>query len=211
MRIKIQGINLLPREYIIAETISFYQKIGAIVVLVWTLCFIVFIAIPPKQEVVRTRDLLLEKQQEVTSSRYAGVNKTLSDLEQAKTDMQMLIDNYNKLKDESYISGQLLDTLISRVPSNITIQTININAPKQSDVKQINMKYTAASVREGQSYLTIIEILFPKANVRSEYSYNQEDGTYNYIITIEDTTTKAVETPETPETPTTVAGEGATS
>lgn len=184
MRIKIQGINLLPKEYIVAEQVRFYQKIGALVLALWTVCFIAFIVLPPKQEVVRTRDLLLQKQQEVNSSRYAGVNKTLSDLEQAKSDMQALINNYNSLKQDNAVSGETLDTLISRVPNGITIMTMSVTAAPGNGAKQMSIQYNADTYRIGQNYATILELIFPSAQKSIQYSYNQSLDIYNYTISI---------------------------
>ena len=217
MRIKVKGINLLPKEYIIAEQISFYQKIGLLVLALWTVVFVVFIALPPKQEVARTRDILLAKQQEVTSSRYAGVNKTLSELEQAKTDMEALINNYKKIKKESSISGELLDTLISRVPSGITITSMDITVPEATGAKQVNISYNADTYSIGHNYIAILEVLFPTGEATIQSNYDKEFGKYRYTFSVnvpgETVSTLAAEVPatEAPAPDTTVpSAEGGT-
>lgn len=204
MRVKVKGINLLPKEYIIAEQISFYQKIGLLVLALWTVFFVVFIALPPKQEVARTRDILLAKQQEVTSSRYAGVNKTLSELEQAKTDMEALINNYKEIKKESSISGELLDTLISRVPRGITITNMEITVPEATGTKQIKISYDADTYNIGHNYIAILEVLFSTGEVTLQSNYNEEFGNYQYTFSVsvpeENVGAPATEVPAT-ETP----------
>ena len=48
MDTKMKSINLLPKEYIMAQKVSFYQKIIGAVVVVEVVGFVLGIALPPK-------------------------------------------------------------------------------------------------------------------------------------------------------------------
>jgi len=80
----VKGINLLPKEYIVEQKINFYEKIIGGVLALELACFVTFVALPPKQEVMRTAQLLEERKAQLNSSKYAEVNKALEDLANTK-------------------------------------------------------------------------------------------------------------------------------
>ena len=118
MKAKAKGINLLPKEYIKEQKIKLYKQIGAVVVALEAVCFVAFIAVPPKQELKQTQQTLDEKRAIVTSERYAGVSKTLEELDQARAEMASWQEAYSQIKHTNYISGELLDELVSIYSSN---------------------------------------------------------------------------------------------
>lgn len=187
MKTKVKGINLLPNEYIVAEKINFYKKVVAIVLAVEVACFIAFIVIPPKQEVQRTAETLAAKQKELTSERYAGVNKTLNELEQAKNEMQTWVTEYSKIKIDNYIDGQLLDELVARVPNGVSIDIMDINAPVPNEdgscTKIITLNGTSDTFEGAINYESILETLYPTSTIEPIITYG-EDNTYIYTMTI---------------------------
>lgn len=195
MNAKVKGINLLPKEYIIAEKIRFYQRIASVVLAAEVACFIAFVAIPPKQKVVATQQELQEKRNELASSRYAGVNKTLDDLEKAKQEMTTWISEYSTLKQKSYISGQFLDELVARVPEGVNITSLKVDSPDGaedgSSVKNIEIIGRSLSYEQGLSYVSVLETLFTSENITHEITYNKGKNCYELTITIIEKTTTA--------------------
>ncbi len=188
MKARAKGINLLPNEYIIAEKIRFYQMIASIVLLVEVVGFVNFIVLPPKREVKETQHLLLQKQEELSSSRYAGVNKTLNDLEVAKTDMKKWLNKYSSLKQEGYINGKLFDEFVTRLPEGVNITSFNIDVPAPaadgSSEKTIVIECQSNELQESINYVTILEALYPSDSITHDIAYDKQEHKYKGVITI---------------------------
>ena len=201
MNAKVKGINLLPREYIVAEKVRFYQKIAGVALAIETVCFIAFVAIPPKNEVVATRQELEQKQSELASSRYAGVNKTLNDLEEAKAEMLTWTTQYNTIKQKGYISGSLLDELIARVPEGVSISNLTVTSAEpgedSSSEKTIKIEGYSKTGAQGLSYVTVLETLYPAEGITHEVSYDEKTDLYMLTINISVSQTSGISSEET--------------
>lgn len=211
MNAKVKGINLLPKEYIIAEKVRFYQRIASLVLAAEVACFVAFVAIPPKQEVIATEQELQDKRNELASSRYAGVNKTLNDLELAKKEMKTWISQYSTLKQKAYISGQFLDELVTRVPEGVNITSLKVDSPDAaedgSSEKNIEIVGRSQSYDQGLSYVGVLETLFTPENITHEITYNKGKNCYDLtIMIIEKTLATQVAATEGEGTPTEESG-----
>ncbi len=188
MKTRVKGINLLPREYIIAEKIKLGQMIISAALALEVVCFVAFFAIPPKQEIEATRQELEAKQREVVSDKYAGVNKTLNDLEVAKADMTKWNNEYHTIKQESYINGQLLDELVGRVPRGVNISMLSIDNPTPDSTgavtRTLSIDAQSNTFMQSLNFVSVLETLFPAESIIHETNPNEETGKYDLQITI---------------------------
>lgn len=196
MDTKMKSINLLPKEYIMAQKASFYQKIIGAVVVVEVVGFVLGVALPPKREVSATQDELLTLTAELNSPKYAGVNKTLSDLENAKADIQKWITEYSKVKTDDQISRSLLDALTTRVPVGVNIVNLEISDELNQETgnQMTNVHFIGQAVTEDQilNYINVLETIYLPKDIVKEYSYNKELACYDFEITIKSEVIKQV-------------------
>lgn len=196
MDTKMKSINLLPKEYITAQKVSFYQKIIGAVVVVEVVGFVLGVALPPKREVRATQDELLTLQAELTSPKYAGVNKTLSDLENAKVDIQNWINEYSNIKIDDQVSRRLLDALTSRVPVGVNIINLEIidevNKDVGSQTTTIHLIGQAVTADQVLNYVNVLETVYLPKNIVNTYSYNKDLDCYEFEITIKNEVIKQV-------------------
>ena len=206
---KVKGINLLPNEYIVAEKISFYKKVIGALVAVEAVCFVFFVALPPKREVEDTARILQEKQLALKDPKYNGVNKTLNDLETAKSEMTKWIDQYNQIKVEDYIKQSLLDALVERLPEGVAIEGMEITAPVLDEAtgqkqETIVLKGHSQFFEQAMNYLSVLETVYLPEEITHEISYEEDNKRYHYEMTITRTTIVNL-----PEEATEETGEGA--
>lgn len=199
---KVKGINLLPKQYIIDQKVAFYQKIVGLMVAIETICFVLFVALPPKKEVRDTQETLAALQEQLNSDRYAGVNKTLNELAVAKADIQKWISQYNAIKMDGYITGGKLDSLTTRIPSGVTIRQLNItDAPVGNDgiaEKVTTIDGTAEQFEQAISYLGILETLYTPGDITHLIEVDEQTGQYIYNFTITETIVTEVAAPDAP-------------
>lgn len=210
MKTKEKNINLLPKEYIAAETIRFYKKVGAAIVALEIIGFVAFVVLPPKQEVERTRIELENIQLQANDPKYAGVNKTLNDLEQAQADITTLQGAYTSIKQPNYIGEALLDELIGRVPNGVIVQQLNISDDQGEEAtKTIEIKGLSVTLSAGLNYVNVLETLFPSYAISNEISYDETTQKYQYTveISVDDEKQERIEGEETAEEQTNIGEE----
>lgn len=190
MKTKEKSINLLPKEYITAEMIRFYQKIGAAVLVVEVACFALFVALPTKQEVQRTQEILIAKQAEANSEKYAGVNRTLNELEQAKKEMDEWQQAYAQLKYKDEIGTKMMDELVGRVPEVVTIQNLEVKRGESGN-KEIQIKGVCQTVTQCLNFVSRLETIYPTHEISHEVKSNKQLGNYDYQIEIKEESQKA--------------------
>lgn len=187
MATKVKGINLLPKEYLIAQRIVFYQKIISVAVVLEVLCFVGFVAMPPKKEVRETQDQLLALQSQMNSERYAGVNKTLNELETAKANIEKWMAQYTEIKMDGYISDGLLDQLVARIPAGTVINNLSINdaeaAQDGTSTKTITLQGESEGFEQAISYLSVLETIFSPESITHTISQGKEGVQYTFEIT----------------------------
>ena len=187
MRGRINKINLLPKEYIQAEKLRIgLMMIGCVLVLEVVL-FVIFVAIPPKTEIQETLNRLDMVSMEITDSRFADVNQTIQQLEEAKVEMDEWIQKYSDLKKENFVSRRVLDSLLSRVPIDLAIDKLSILPEGQEGAqleKTIAIEGTSQDVVPVLNYATIIESVYGADTTSYEAEYNKERGLYEYIINV---------------------------
>lgn len=201
MEAKVKGINLLPNEYIVEQKISFYEKIIGIIAVAEVACFIGFVALPPKQELAETQATLVAKKAQLNDPKYDGVNKTLKDLEDTKTNIKDWLTSCESLTPEEFVTSALLDQLTSRVPANISLTDMQIssqNSASSGKVEQaVTLSGNALSTSDILSYLAVAEELFPTQTITHDLEYRKKTQDYGFNIYVK---IEKVETP--PETQT---------
>ena len=185
MKTKERSINLLPKEYITAEMIRFYQKIGAAVLAVEVIGFAFLVAVPAKQEVERTQQVLLAKQAEANSERYAGVNRTLNELEEAKTQMREWQQAYAQLKYKDEIGTEMMDELVGRVPEGVMIQQLSVKRLEDGK-KEIMIKGICQEFSQCLNFVSRLETIYPAHKISHELKGNEKEQNYEYQIQIKD-------------------------
>ena len=191
MKTKEKSINLLPKEYITAEMIQFYQKVGVAVLAVEVACFALLIAMPAKKEVERTQQLLLAKQAEANSERYAGVNRTLKELEDAKTQMSEWQQAYAQLKYKDEIGTEMIDELVGRVPEGVIIQQLSVKRSEDGN-KEITIKGTCQEFNQCLNFVSRLETIYPAHEISHELESDEDAENYEYQIQIKEEVQKVV-------------------
>ena len=186
---KIKGINLLPNEYIVEQKVSFYQKIALVVAAVEVVCFVAFVAVPPKRELTRTQNELQQKKEQLKSDKYAGVNKTLNDLETAKADIKNWMNAYDEIKIRDFINSEMLDELTMQVPEGMTITKMSIEDVQQlkngCKTEKLEIEGHAEYFDQIIGYMGILETLFPSEAIGYETSYDEKIQKQTCKITVE--------------------------
>ena len=185
----VKGINLLPKEYIIEQKINFYEKIIGGILALELACFVVFVALPPKQEVVRTAQELEEKRAQLNSSKYAEVNKALEELADTKNSIDAWNEAYGKIKVAGYIDETLLDEITGRVPSGVYIETLSIEDTQEEGdgSKTISIEGSCEKTEVAQGYFAILETIFPASEMKTNAKDGEQNGklgTFEVAITV---------------------------
>lgn len=187
MKVRTKKINLLPKAYIQAEKIRLGLMIAAGVLVLEVAIFITFVAIPPKTELQETINRLDEVSLELNDSRFADVNQTIQQLEDAKVEMNQWIEKYSDLKKENFVSKRVLDSLLSRVPIDLTVDKLSILPENQAIAqleKSISLEGTSQYVVSILNYATVIEGIYGPGTTNYEAEYNEERGIYEYKINV---------------------------
>ena len=187
MKVRVNKINLLPKEYIQAEKIRLGLMIIGGILALEVAIFITFVAMPPKTEIQETINRLDEVALELNDSRFADVNQIIQQLEDAKVEMNQWVEKYSDLKRENFVSKRVLDSLLARVPINLTLDKLSI-LPEGQEASQlektISIEGTSQDVVSVLNYATIIEGVYGAGTTSYEAEYDEERGIYEYKINV---------------------------
>lgn len=188
MSVKIKSINLLPKEYIVAEKNRRYKKIGAALLILEVICFVSCVVIPQKRALKATQKELEAKSLEVASARYVGVNKTLNDLTTAQSEMVAYENAYNQIKTPAYVGTELLDELVSCVPEGVSIEILEVKDAEMnvdhSIKKEVHLVGSGDSAQQCFQYISNLEMLFTHSDIQQDLKCNVETGKMAYELTI---------------------------
>lgn len=187
MKGKTNKINLLPKEYIQAEKMRLKLMIIGGVLVLEVAIFITFVAMPPKVEIQETLNRLDEVALEINDSRFADVNQMIQQLEDAKVEMDQWARKYSNLKQENFVSKRVLDSLLTRVPMNVTLDKLLI-IPEDIEALQLEktifIEGTSQDIVSILNYVTVIEGVYGAGMTNYEAEYNEERGVYEYTINV---------------------------
>lgn len=188
MKYRTNGINLLPKEYVKAARINFYQKVIGAVLAIEVALFIFKVALPPQYEMQNLQIQLDDAYVRLNDERFNNVNQTIKKLDEAKVDIQNWMDTYGSLKNDNFVSAALLDTLTARLPIGATLNKISI-VPSTAHVGEevqnatIAIEGSSEALAPFMNYLTIIETLYNPINL--QHTCIAEDDHYRFTINID--------------------------
>lgn len=187
MKVRTNKINLLPKEYIQAEKMRLRLMIIGGVLALEVAIFITFVAMPPKVEIQETLNRLDEVALEINDSRFTDVNQIIQQLEDAKVEMDQWAQKYSNLKQENFVSKRVLDSLLTRVPMNVTLDKLLI-IPEDIEISQLEktifIEGTSQDIVSVLNYVTVIEGVYGSGTTNYEAEYNEERGVYEYTINV---------------------------
>jgi len=221
MKPKVKEINLLPKEYVQAQKIKTYVLMGIVALFLECILFVVIVVLPPRAELKAQQNSLIKLEEQVNDPKFSEVNKTIEDLNITKEAVQKWIDKYKALKKPNFVSGELFDELVARLPQGVTIDNVEVKAIAQAEGEaqverpSIVIKGRTQTTNQLLNYIAIMETIYKSAAV----TFNIEEGTaesayQKYDVTIKMPLPPAPKVEETPaetltETPT-EAPEGGT-
>lgn len=187
MKIRTNKINLLPKEYVYAEQIRrVFMIIGCVLALEVTI-FVRFVVIPPKAEIKDTINKLDEVSLKLNDDRFGYVNQTIQQLEDTKMAMKEWIEKYSDLKQENFISKRVLDSLLSRVPIDLTLDKLLI-LPENQEASQLERTISIEGRSQNMisilNYTTVIESTYGAGTTSYEAGYDEGQGVYKYKINV---------------------------
>lgn len=173
----IKGINLLPNEYVMARKINFIEKVVGSLCVLELVCFVGFVALPPKQELKRTALELEQKKAQANSEKYAEVNKALGELDQTKEDIKSWTKAYQDIKVKGFIGDELLDELVSRIPVGVYITQLKItDDAEQAGTKVIEIDGKCEATEIANSYFAYLETIFKGSEIESKASSGEGES-----------------------------------
>lgn len=187
---KKKGINLLPKEYILEEKFRLYRMIGTGVIVAEVIIFVLLFAIPPKQEIKKLDNTLDNLTIALSDEKFKDVNKTLADLEAAKTELDAWMLQYKDLKETDFISSRVLDTLTSRLPEGVHIDSMKLTPLERSEgsatPEVVTITGTASNLTEIVTYGTILENTYGDNTVvfQSDYDKSILANTFELTLTL---------------------------
>lgn len=188
MKYRTNGINLLPKEYVKAARINFYQKVIGAVLAIEVVLFIFKVALPPKYEMQNLQIQLEDAYVRLDDERFNNVNQTIKKLEEAKVDIKNWMDTYGSLKSDNFVSTALLDTLTARLPIGTTLNKVSLvpstaNVGEEVQNATILIEGSSEALAPFMNYLSIIETLYNPTSI--QHTCIAEDDHYKFTINIE--------------------------
>lgn len=185
MKVKEKGINLLPEVYRQARKVKRRLFITAGILILEVIGFISLVVIPSKNEILETQKQLEQLTEKINHETFSEERLILQQLEMTQKDVNAWRALYEKLKHESFVSSYVLDSLVSRVPLEVTINKLTI-MPEIGEtgglVKTIRIEGTARTALSVLNYTTVIEENFGLETIRYEVIDAEEGIGFNYII-----------------------------
>lgn len=187
---KKKGINLLPREYILEEKFRILRMIGGVAMGIELLIFILIFTIPPKQEIRRLDHKLDELSIALGDERFKEVNKTLADLEATKTELDAWMLQYKDLKSRDFISTRVLDTITSRLPEGVHINSMEmiplVKSEGSATPEVIKLTGSGSDLTEIATYATLLESIYGDGAVvfQSDYDKTILANTFEITLTL---------------------------
>lgn len=184
MKAGIKKINLLPKEYINAQKVRRIQLavIGAVILEV--VVFVGGIVLPPKMEAQEVMAELDEVSAQLTDERFADVNQKIKELEDMKVEVEAWNDKYEEIKEENFVSKRIIDSLLTRVPVGLSVNTLQISKESDDGGKQILLTGTAEEAVSVMNYTTIIEGVFGFGTAKGQFEFDKEKQLYTYTIEV---------------------------
>lgn len=189
MKQTVKGINLLPKQYIQEQKIRRIKYIVGCVLAVECVVFIAAIVIPPKVKINGQQKELDALQVQLDDPKYEGVNKAISDLEKARNNLAAWTAKYSTLKNPSFISARILDSITARIPSGVVINNLTVSPVSETTGGVVSIGGTALDYGSAFSYVTILENTYGSENVsftvnRQEVQGEEERTLVQYTITV---------------------------
>lgn len=187
MKVREKKINLLPKEYIQAEKVKKGLMIAGGILVLEVISFIFLVAMPPKAQRLITDQQLDALSKELDNDRFGEMNLMLQQLETAEADVQEWRVRYDTLKSENVVSTRVLDSLISRVPFNLTINKLTISPEENNTTASAGLiKIEGSSVENIAvlNYTTVIEQVFGRGTIQYEVTYDEALKVYQYTIDV---------------------------
>lgn len=187
MKLRTNKINLLPKEYVYAEQVRLVFMIIGCVLALEVAIFVRFVVIPPKAEIQETINKLDEASTKLNDDRFIHVNQTIQQLEDTKMTINEWIEKYSDLKQENFISKRVLDSLLSRVPIDLTLDKLLI-LPENQEASQLERTISIEGKSQNMisilNYTTVIESIYGAGTTSYEAEYDEGQGVYEYKINV---------------------------
>lgn len=187
MKMSMERINLLPEAYKQAEQIRRRLSIMGGLLMLESVFFIGCLVIPLKIEMQEASSQLEAVSLELDNDSFKEVNQVTRQLEEAKIQKEQWSEKYAKIKQKSFINTRLLDSVLSRLPFQLTINKLSIfqqyqDAPNLE--RTILIQGTSQEMLAIFTYATLLESLYGVGTTHYEISYEEAKEQYGYQISV---------------------------
>lgn len=180
--VKVRGINLLPQQYIQEQNVRHHQLIGLSILCLETLIFVGAIAIPPQFTIMKQNERLNELNYVISDTKFNEVNEAMSTLSNLEKEVELWREKHKSLKQGEFVNRQTLDKITSRVPSDMSINSLTFN--EDNEGRKIVIEGKADDGSSVLSYIAIIEALYGTNNVTFDTGFDFSQESVGYAISI---------------------------
>ena len=186
MKIRSDIINLLPKEYKQAQEVKRQLLIMGGMLVLEVILFMSCIVIPLKIKIKETNMQLESLSLELNDGRFTDINEVIRQLEEAEVEKEEWTQIYEKLRREKFVSSRVLDSLLGRIPLQLTINQLMIVSGEEEteQEKSISIEGTSKDMTTILNYVTILEGVYGGEAIQYEMEYSEENKKYAYQISI---------------------------
>ena len=178
-------INLLPNQYFSVHHAHYnrYLLLGLLALEIGG--FVGGVMIQPKWALKKSYERLANYKEALNQCGVTEAEAKMEALQLAKQEAAQLKKQYETIQDAHFISKQLMDSLLSRVPAGLIVNQLNIAYNKEHGEKQIQMDGTSLVAATIINYATVLEEIFGTEAVVCHFEQSAEQQNYVYQIEID--------------------------
>ncbi|MEG0352071.1 MAG: hypothetical protein RSG75_10995 [Cellulosilyticaceae bacterium] len=167
-----QMINLLPGEYIGTQRNKLFKNILGIGLAI-ELGITGIIGLQPLKELNNKEEYLGAIEEKLSNPRFDEVEKMQVQLQNVEADYENWFNRLSEIKNTSFVSGAVLDTLLGNVPIGVTIDYLQLE--KQSIV----IKGKTTNTFSARGYISKLQNIYLEADMSFELAEIEEGAKYS--------------------------------
>lgn len=149
-------ISFVPKEYLKAQKIRTYINLTLLLVLVETFVFVLAFVIPPQLQISKVEKEVAEIQLQSKDSKFDEVISLQEELKETKEQNTQWTDAYNMLNADTFITTSVLDSLIARMPTGMSISQLVLDG----DTESIKIDGTAQTKPQVLNYVMLLQQIY---------------------------------------------------